>query len=217
MGVDLGQHYRETRLRLTAVLEAQPEDAWARPVAACPGWDVKAVVSHLVGIIEDAAAGLLTGPPTEEQTAAEVARHADDDPGELLARWAELAPSFEPLLTELAIWPAAIDVMSHEHDIRHALEAPGGRDTALVRAVAEMLVTNANLPRPLVAETTHGRWSSGGSGAPLVLRSEPFEIVRIRLGRRSRSQVEALDWSEPPREILDDLFIFGPAAVAIVE
>ena len=58
---------------------------------------------------------------------------------------------------------------------------------------------------------------SGSIGEPLVLRTTAFEVLRLRLGRRSRGQVERLDWSGDPGGIVDALFIFGPATHDIVE
>ena len=48
----------------------------------------------------------------------------------------------------------------------------------------------------------------------------PFEVFRSKLGRRSRSQVEAYDWIGEPAAVaavLDSWFEFGPAAQPIVE
>ena len=76
----VGDRYRDARLRITALLEPVNDSAWDTPVDACTGWRVRDVLAHLVGVIEDAAAGRLGGPPDPVQTAAEVDRHRDDDP-----------------------------------------------------------------------------------------------------------------------------------------
>ena len=49
---------------------------WNKAVPACPGWSVRDVVAHMTAVAEDWAAGSLAGPPTDEQTAAHVARFA---------------------------------------------------------------------------------------------------------------------------------------------
>jgi hypothetical protein len=58
-----------------------------------------------------------------------------------------------------------------------------------------------------------------GEGRPLTLVGvSRFEIVRSRLGRRSRAQVLAYEWTESPTD--DELamwFAFGPSDVDIVE
>ena len=54
---------RRGRERLTALLADEPDERWDEPVRACPGWTVRGVVSHLLGTVEDALAGRITGPP----------------------------------------------------------------------------------------------------------------------------------------------------------
>ena len=43
------------------------------------------------------------------------------------------------------------------------------------------------------------------------------EVFRWRMGRRSRGQLAALDWSGDPAPVLDHLVIFGPARADIIE
>ena len=148
--VDLGSMYRAARERIGVVIaECGPGSADVA-VAACPGWTVKNVVSHLVGIIEDVNAGRLSGPPPDEQTAEEVARHRTQPMDEVLASWSELAPGFEALITQMQIWPGLLDVLSHEHDIRAALGRPGARDDRGVMLGAEQLVAGLDAPVEIV-------------------------------------------------------------------
>lgn len=209
----LGAEYGRTRARLSALLAELDDEAWAAPVPACPGWDVRAVASHLLGTVEDVAAGRITGPPPPEVTAAQVARHRATPRDELLARWAEGSPAFEEVVTAFSIWPAVLDVLSHEHDVRHACGRPGERDDPLVGAAAVALAEA--LDAPLAVDLGDG--PIGPDGADLVLRTTPFELLRLRLGRRSRDQVRALDWSADPGPVLDALFVFGPRDDALVE
>src|SRR5699024_4546240 len=118
-GVQVGEHYARIRTRLTGLLTEIGADDWDRPVAACPGWTVRDVVCHLAGTVEDALAGRLTGPPSDEQAAEQVARLRSRPTADLLAGWTGSAPPFEEAVSGLEIWPAAYDVVSHEHDIRH--------------------------------------------------------------------------------------------------
>ena len=216
---DLAQLYRDGRERMTKLLADLDDAGWATPVAACPGWDVKAVVSHLVGIQEDVAAGTLAGIPTEEQTAAQVARHRDTPPADLLARWAELSPDFEALIAQLQVWPAALDVGTHEQDVRTALGRPGARDSTLIRTGAHLLASQLDAGAPIEFDldgTTVRSQPSEGEAA-LRLRTSAFELFRLRLGRRSREQAAALDWSGDPAPVLDALFFFGPRPDPLVE
>jgi hypothetical protein len=74
VAADLARMYRETRQRLTALVAGLDEVELGAPVPACPGWSVADVIGHLAAIPEDALAGRLTGPPSEEETAAQVYR-----------------------------------------------------------------------------------------------------------------------------------------------
>ena len=214
----IGDHYRDSRVRLTGLLGDAGDADWARPVPACPGWDVHDVVAHLVAIVEDALAGRLAGPPSPEQTAEQVARNRDRPGPDLLTRWTEQAPEFERAITELDIWPAAFDVGAHEHDIRGPLGRPGGRDCPLVRTAARMLVAWVGGDATIVADLEGDEVRSGGEGTVYRLRTTSFEVFRLRFGRRTREQVAALDWSPvPPAPVLDSLFLFGPTAQPIVE
>jgi uncharacterized protein (TIGR03083 family) len=218
VGVGVGDHYRRSRLRLTALLADVDDDGWQTPVPACPGWAVHDVVGHLLGVTEDALAGELTGPPGEAQTAVQVERHRRDPHDQMLARWTELAPPFEDLLTAAEVWPGAVDAHSHEHDVRGALSRPGARDDELVlhtaRRLIEVLDAGATITFDLGHETVRSRPKPGQE---YLVRTDAFEVFRLRMGRRSRSQVVALDWSADPAAVVDSLFIFGPAAAPVVE
>jgi uncharacterized protein (TIGR03083 family) len=213
--LDVGARYRRSRLRLTALVRDVRDDEWARPVPACPGWRVHDVVAHLVGVIEDAAAGRIQGPPTPEQTAAEVSRHSNDAPAHLIELWTAMAPSFETAIAAGERWPAFLDVLSHEHDINGALGGTGPRDDDDVGQAARLLA--AALPAALRLDLATGDPPSPTRTTDFQLRTTAYELFRLRLGRRTRDQVLALDWSADPTPILDDLFIFGPASAPFVD
>ncbi len=204
----VGARYRSVRLRLTAVLAPLDEAQWDRPVPACPGWRVRDVLGHLLGNVEDALAGRISGPPTEDQTREQVARHADDDPVALLQQWNEQAPEFEDVLDAVPIWPAFIDAISHEHDIRAALGDQRGRDTDDVLRAAELLA----VPPPGLGLVVDGR-AYGDDEVDARLTTTSFELLRIRLGRRSEAQVRAMEWDGSPDGRLAGLFVFGPSVL----
>ena len=214
-GRPVGWHYREARLRLDEVLRPLSRAQWETPVPACPGWRVRDVLAHLLGNIEDAGRGRLAGPPSPELTAEQTARHADDEPVDLLDRWAAASPRFEAAIAER--WPAAIDIVSHEHDVRSALGRPGARDHESVVTMAIRLADGIASTAPIAVHFDGAPTDDGGDRGGLALRTSPFELFRLRLGRRSRQQVCELDWSANPDGVVDDLFIFGPASEPIVE
>jgi uncharacterized protein (TIGR03083 family) len=205
----VGARYASTRARVTELLTDLPEGDWVLPVPACPGWRVRDVLAHLVGNLEDGAAGRITGPPSPEQTADQVARHRADDPADLLATWAVAAELAEPSLSRGNAWPAFIDLVTHEHDLRTALGRPGHRDHDDVRRAASLVgdPIDAGEGRTVAFDLGQGV----PPGATHVLAATPFEVLRVRLGRRSRDQVRALAWSADPAPVLDRLFVFGPS------
>lgn len=207
-------HYLAAKDSLVGLLRSLPSEQLHVPVPACPGWSVGDVVRHLVGTPEDAAAGKLSGIPTDEQTAEQIAVRADRDLDDLVAAWDALAPGFAATVAELGIWPAAIDVVTHEHDIRHAVDRPGDRDGEAIRDLAEAVGAFRLSPDVRVETPTR---SIGADDAPVTLRTTDFELLRIRMGRRSRSQLEGLDWQGDPSAVIDELCVFGPSPVDIDE
>ena len=215
---DLAQLYRDTRERLTSLVAGLDGQALATPVPTCPGWQVQDVVAHLAAIVEDALAGRLTGPPSEEETAAQVDRFRGRPMAQTLAGWTELAPRFEEVVAAFKVWPAVIDVASHEQDIRGALGLPGARDTEVIREMSGWLLARLRPPVRVRVTVEETQIQVGPDGEPVLgLTTTWYEAFRWRMGRRSRDQLAALDWSGDPARVLDHLVIFGPARADIVE
>ncbi len=214
----LSQLYEKTQVRVVSLVVELDEQQIVAPVPACPGWRVRDVVAHLTAVGEDVLEGRLTGPPSDEQTAAQVARFADRPLSEVLSRWRELTPQFGEAIDAFAVWPAVLDVATHEHDIRGAVGAPGARDVDVVRLGADRLLTWMRPPVPLRVEVGDEAYDLGPEGeATIVLRTGRFEALRWRMGRRSRAQLAALDWSGDPAPVLDHLVVFGPSPADIAE
>jgi hypothetical protein len=221
---DLGENYRIARERLSSLvaeLMAESRDPKGIPVRACPGWSVHDVLAHLTAVVEDAMSGKLTGPPSEEFTAEQVARRRDMETAEMVSEWAEIAPPFEGLMTQVRIWPGFLDILAHEHDVRGSVDAPAGRDGEHMTAACESLLSIWEPPVPLVVRTGTVEHLLGGAaqGADdeLLLTTTPFEVFRFRLGRRSPAQLRAMAWTGDPTPVLDHLVIFGPEPYDLVE
>lgn len=220
--VDLAGLYRDTRERLSDLIAQLGAAALRTMVPACPLWAVRDVLAHLTAITEDAIAGRLTGPPDEEFTAGQVARFAHVPVSEMLARWSANGPQFESMIQDLDVWPAVLDVASHEQDIRGALRQPGARDCAAIRQMTPRLASRLDLPVPLRIVTEHGEYRVGagkvGNGDPvLTLSTSEFEMFRWRMGRRSLAQLALMDWSGDPSAVLGKLTVSSPTASDIVE
>jgi len=214
----LSQLYGQTQARVVALVTQLDGQQVEAPVPACPGWHVRDVVAHLTAVSEDVLEGRLTGPPSDEQTAAQVARFRDRPLSEVLARWDELGPQFGEAIDGFDVWPAVLDVATHEHDIRGAVGEPGARDSEVVRLGADRLLTWMQPPVALRVTVEDDTYDLGPEGeAAIVLRTDRFEAFRWRMGRRSRFQLAGLDWAGDPSPVLDHLVVFGPAPVDIDE
>ncbi len=214
----LSQLYAQSQARVIALVAGLDRAQVEAPVAACPGWRVRDVVAHLTAVSEDVLEGRLTGPPTDEQTAAQVARFRDRPLSEVLARWDELGPRLGEAIDAFDVWPAVLDVATHEHDIRGAVGEPGARDDAVVRLGADRLLTWLRPAVSLRVVVEDETYELGPAGAePIVLRTGRFEALRWRMGRRSRSQLAGLDWAGDPAPVLDHLVVFGPSPSDIIE
>lgn len=198
-------------------------DDWATPVPCTPGWTVRDVLSHVSGIPDDALAGRMDGVATDRWTASQVERNRAFSPDELLTRWQDQLPVFTAALTTATGGRAPIDCHSHEHDVRHALDRPGNRDSPIVTAVGRDFAAFGAVAVRVHVELDDGDVvSSGPVDAASVTLADvtAFELFRSRLGRRTREQVRDLSWSGADRDIdavLDSWFVFGPAPAPIVE
>ncbi len=83
--------YQETRERVCSLLTGPDDAAWAAELAACPGWSVRDVLAHMAAVAEDWETGRLTGAPTDEQTAAQIARFRDHDVASVMTAWSDAA------------------------------------------------------------------------------------------------------------------------------
>lgn len=215
---EIASTYLAARERIDDLVRPLGADDLARPVPACPGWTVHAVISHLASTPEWAAAGRLRGVPSDEDTAAQVAELADVATSDVLDRWAASAPAFAETVAAAGIWPAAIDVVTHEHDVRHALGRPGARDVDAIGVLADVLLQGWSPSRPVEVVTPQRTVRRGpDEGGAIRWTTTDFEVLRARLGRRSRAQLAAMDWSEHPGQLVEELAVFSPAEVDIDE
>ena len=216
---ELGSLYRQTRLHTTALVAAAA-DRGAEPVPATPGWTVHDVLAHLVGITVGAAGPVPRGGPTAEWTAQQVAWGRSMTIDELLATWAESGPAFEEIVDRPQ---AVIDAVTHEYDLRGAVGEPGDRQDEPMSWASRLLRAGITVPAPLIVRTEDGDTPARtideqrAEDEPVVLSTSVFELFRWRMGRRSRAQMAAMDWSADPGPFLDHLAVFGPSPLDIVE
>ena len=208
--------YQDTRERILAVVG--PGD-WNTAVPACPGWSVRDVVAHLTAIIDDwVNDGPLSGPPTDADTAAGVARFNGQDVDSIVAVWNSASARLDKLAESDGLKAPLADAVVHEHDIRGAIGRPGERDGAAVICASDQLLTSLKTPVSLRVTVEDADYTCGPDGSPeMQLRTTRFEALRWRTGRRSPAQLAAMDWSGNPAPVLDHLYMFGPAHADLVE
>jgi uncharacterized protein (TIGR03083 family) len=212
---EVGDAYRGCRGRISELVLSLSAEDLARPVPACPDWSVHDVVAHVAGVVDDVQSGRTHGVATDPWTDAQVqSRRAVATP-EVIAEWSSKASSFEELLDPVGERgrQAVADVVTHEHDIRSAVGRPGARDSDAVRIgfefVARHLVGSASERGiELLVEATDAD-PVGDPGADFVLRAGRFELLRAMTGRRSASQLRALEL-EGDFDRLLAAFTFGP-------
>ncbi len=215
--MDVGPIYRETRERIADLVRAHAEATSTR-VPATPEWTVKDVVGHLSGVCADILAGNLDDVATEPWTAAQVEARKHLALDEILDEWASLGSQVEAITSLFPEEPARqwiADVVTHEHDIRGALEEPGAREGIAMDVAVDFLgrhfvgAASARGLTGLCVQVDGREWATV-EGPPLVtLRAAPFEFARATTGRRSLEQLRRLDWSGDPEPYLD-AFVWGP-------
>lgn len=198
-------------------------------VPACPDWTARQVVAHLAGLAEDWIAGRLDGYGSDAWASAQADRFEGRSLDEVLAAWSTAARQFgelglSPLGGTPAMW-AFGDAVVHEADLRPVF-APGTRvpdDAVRLGLKAAVALWRAELaaarvpPLDVVAIDVR-TWRVGDPDAEAhSVTTTGYELFRALFGRRTRSQVEAWDWSRDPAVYLDvglpDPFRWATAAV----
>lgn len=211
--------YAASRARVIALVADLDATQLALPVPGTPKWTVHGVLSHLVGGPVDAVEGQMDGAPGDEWTARQVAARRESTIASMLAEWERVAPQIDAGVRAGTV-PAAIalDVLTHEADVRVALDAPPTPDPKAVRFLLEgfagravAVATKRGLP-PLSLRATDSGWSAGPEGAAVIGATTEWEWTRALPGRRSVHQVTGYDWSGDPAPYLAIMCPFGPLA-----
>jgi len=206
----LAHEYFLARQRITRLLEGRTRDLAGLPVQTCPAWNVHDLVAHVAGIAAEIVKGNAPGADSQSWVDAMIEARRGVDLDGLLDEWATVGPVFEEMAAEtrrLSV-PLSYDTVVHEHDLRHAIGAPGARDSSGVMAAMEVgvwLMSN-DLDRRQFGRVTFragGReWSCGSGEVRLQLDLDAarlsatpvWELLRITGSRRSFAQASALPW-----------------------
>ena len=207
--------YEAVRDEVVGLMRSLDDEQLLTVVPMCPSWSVLDVVRHVCGLNADLVAGVPGPLGSDESTARQVAERSTASAGEVCAEWIGLGPAMEAICTAEPLWATRLgaDLVVHHHDIRHALGLPIERDDDGTRWAAHRYVdvfqqrTGELLGVGVAVRLTDGFERPPPDSLPdsgIELRATPYDFLRSYTGRRSRDQVERLDWAGDPSEILDE-------------
>jgi uncharacterized protein (TIGR03083 family) len=196
----------------------------AAVVPCCPDWTLHDLFAHMAGVSADICTGATEGATTDAWTDRQVQQRRERSLAEICTEWAERGAVVERMIRAGGPFPPPffIDAFTHEWDLRHAVGAVAAPDLGLLATALPGLITSwgSRLDQAGLAAvelTTGEETATVGTVLPAVtLRIDPFTFVRVRLGRRSRAQIERLGWG-PGVDAghVDSLLVFGVAAIDI--
>jgi hypothetical protein len=213
MDEDHGRLWSSTQRRIVDLLSDRSPGQLDRTVPAASGHTVHEVVALVVEAGVDALAGdvhgtLEPGPGWPERAAL--------DPAALRRQWDAQADDVAALVrAEPGAGRLLVDLVTHEHDLRTALDRPGARDDDAVVLSVELLahglnerLAGAGAP-PL--RITCEQWGHETAPPPYhaILVADRFELFRALTGRRSAAEVRRWMWSDDPAPYLPYLAVRG--------
>jgi uncharacterized protein (TIGR03083 family) len=214
------QAYRELRGRVIDLVRDLDEEQVNAVAPATPQWRVRDIVAHVTGVCADVLDGNLDGVATDDWTDKQVTDRRDRPFADVLAEWEEKGAAIDaaiPDFPEIAAGQMIADATTHEQDIRGALEARGGRDSAALDIAFRWGAGVLDGSEPLRLESEVGPVIVGEGDPVATVRASRFDFVRSYTGRRSLDQMKAFDWDGEPRPERLVLMIFSPRETPLVE
>jgi len=210
---DRGQLWLAAQQRIHDLLTGRAADGMTRPVPAMPGYAVRDLIIRLSGTGADALSGNIHPTRTPPQAGRPWLAMAD---AQLLTAWKAQAG---PLASLVRAQPGAgqllIDLVTHEHDLRSALDRPGARDDDAVVLSVELLAHDfsdrlraAGAP---ALRMTCEQWGHDTAPPPYhaIIVADRFELFRAFTGRRSAAEIRRWMWSADPAPYLPYLYAGG--------
>ena len=208
------EHYAAVRDRFVELVRELDDASLATVVPMCPDWTVHDVTAHVCGLNADLTSGRREGLGADERTAQHVALRATATIDEICDEWLGYGPAMRDVCGEIPLWAIRLgaDLTVHLHDVQHALGLPIDRDDEFTSVAATRYAevfrqrVGEILGVGVTVDLADGTRLSADPALPdsgVTLRATPFDFLRSYTGRRSRRQVEALDWTGDPTRILD--------------
>lgn len=218
--------HAEGRGRLVNFVTGLSEEQWTTTTQGCPEWDVRTVVSHVVGIGADMTSGRFPAGDIDAWVQEAVDARKGASGTELVRELEEIGPAIDTLLTTMPPMMGDLligDVVTHLQDIRGALGVPGDREGAAVdlaldgylRAIGGR-ISGAGLPALRIRHDNGEQVVGEGEPAATVTASS-FELLRALAGRRTHEQIAAFEWDGDPTPYLPIFSSYGFPDVPITE
>jgi uncharacterized protein (TIGR03083 family) len=221
--LDTAGTYQQTRTSLREFVAGLSDAELKTNVPATPDWSVRDAIAHVVGEARLTVTGdappefrLLESLRDPEQArlrddinADEVARRRDLPFDQVLTEWDDLAAQLDPFLRgdKPFPWPEPFldsilvsDLSAHGQDVRNAVGKPGERDSAACRIALAAFAVGLGFRLdtqgiPALRLRYDGKERLCGQTEPAAtLAGDRYELMRALTGRRSRRQIEAMDW-----------------------
>jgi uncharacterized protein (TIGR03083 family) len=214
--VSSGAAYASVQRNLLDLLR-EIKGAGESQVPACPGWNVRDAVVHLLVICRGVEARLDPAPGGRSGPAADGL--SELGMSSLLDEWERSGGVVESALTRAehshkgAV--LVMDAFTHELDIRLALGAAPPVDHPAFRGAFEVVVGGLSgsvmargLP-PFLLGTDGGSWIAGDGEPVAAAGGSRMDLYRSMTGRRTHEQIRQLTWSADPGPWLP-AFRWGP-------
>ncbi|MPZ69856.1 MAG: maleylpyruvate isomerase family mycothiol-dependent enzyme [Actinobacteria bacterium] len=224
--LDYTTAYQTSVERVAELIESLPEDQLTTMVPACPEWSVRDLIAHFAGVAGDVATGNVTEAGSEEWTAAQIEARRNTPVDEILEEFRNHATQLAGAIEHLhpAIGGMLLgDLVTHEHDLRGAIDSPGARDSGGVTAATYTYVRRLGsriktegLPTLLVIASDE-QWPAGKEEPQATVRAPDFELLRGPTGRRTAEEIRAFEWDGDPEVYLAHFSMYGHPAVSLGE
>lgn len=175
--------YIALRARVIDLLRSTPESSGDIVVPCTPAWTVRQLAAHLVGVPEDILAGRMEGVASDAWTHAQVERFGHHTLSELADLFEASAPKIDAIIHNFPqpiISQFVMDAVTHEQDMRSALDVPGGRDSKAIEVGVGFFLNLIEVSDPpLFNELTSTSVSQ-------------WDILRSLTGRRTVEQMNSI-------------------------
>jgi uncharacterized protein (TIGR03083 family) len=211
---------------VSALVLGLSEDELAHKVPACPDWSVRDLFAHIIGIAADVVTGNLADVGKQDWTQAQVDARRDKSLDELVAEYEShgyqidpVIDNFHPAMSGMLI----ADTVTHEQDLRGAVDRLGARSGPAVDIAVNTYarffgrrIKDADLSA-LHVTAGEQSWDLGNGEPQGGLEAEPYELMRGLIGRRTKEEILAMNWSADPAIYLDIFSIYEPPKSSLNE